>query len=156
MDIRVQQLQRLAQSTKSRHYQLVLVVGTAGAGKTKLLVDLCCTYGYTYVNLGTNLSEKLLPLSQQDVPTKVLPTIEEILNNTGKKTTVLDNTEILFEPTLLQDPLRLLQLVSRWRTVVAAWSGQFVAGRLIYARPGHLEYRSYSQVQALVYPLADQ
>ncbi len=98
----------------------------------------------------------MLPLSQQDVPTKVLPTIEELLNNPGKKTTVLDNTEILFEPTLLQDPLRLLQLVSRWRTVVAAWSGQFVAGRLIYARPGHPEYRSYSQVQALAYPLADQ
>ena len=40
---------------------------------------------------------------------------------------LLDHLEILFDPALEQDPLRLLQGVSRDRTVVAAWPGTTAA-----------------------------
>ena len=56
---------------------------------------------------------------------------------------MLDNTEILFHPDLGHDPLRLLQNLSRNRTVVASWSGTAQDGRLTYAAPGHPEYRRY-------------
>ena len=38
---------------------------------------------------------------------------------------LLDNTEILLDPALEQDSGRLLQLVSRNRTIVASWNGTF-------------------------------
>ena len=56
-------------------------------------------------------------------------------------TVVLDNIEILFDQRLKQDPLKLLQLMSRNRAVVAAWNGKIEQGRLIYAETGHPEYR---------------
>jgi hypothetical protein len=76
--------------------------------------------------------------------------VETIIDETGKDTVLLDNTEILFDPVLQQDPLRLLQQVSRNRTIVAAWNGKFEGGTLIYAEPDHPEYRKYYEVDALI------
>jgi len=56
---------------------------------------------------------------------------------------LLDNIEILFDVHLKQDPLRLLQGLSRNRTVVAAWNGSIVDGHMTYAVPDHPEYRRY-------------
>jgi hypothetical protein len=63
---------------------------------------------------------------------------------------VLDNLEILFDKDLKQDPLRLLQGLSRNRAVVASWNGSMTSGRLLYAETGHPEYRSYNAVDALI------
>ena len=57
---------------------------------------------------------------------------------------LLDNIEVLFDVALKQDPLRLLQGLSRNKTVVAAWSGSVNADHLIYSTPGHPEYRRYA------------
>ena len=68
--------------------------------------------------------------------------LNEIL---GRDTPVvlLDNTEILFDPALQQDPLRLLQHVSRNRTIVASWNGTVDDRYLSYADPGHPEHCRY-------------
>jgi hypothetical protein len=46
--------------------------------------------------------------------------------------------------------LRLLQGLSRNKTVVAAWSGSIDAEHLIYAMPGHPEYRRCSTRDVMV------
>ena len=61
----------------------------------------------------------------------------------GSEVVLLDNTEVLFEANLRQDPLRLLQGVARNATVVAAWTGDVKDGTLRYAVPGHAEHRRY-------------
>ena len=58
--------------------------------------------------------------------------------------------EILFDKDLQQDPLRLLQGISRNRAVVASWNGIMNSGRLLYAEIGHPEYRSYDSVDVLI------
>ena len=58
---------------------------------------------------------------------------------------LLDNIEILFDAALKQDPLRLLQGVSRNRTIVAAWNGTLENRYLTYASPEHPEHRRYSR-----------
>jgi hypothetical protein len=63
---------------------------------------------------------------------------------------VLDNLELLFDQDLMQDPLRLLQGLSRNRTLLASWNGTFSVGRLGYAEPGHPEYRAYDAPDALI------
>jgi hypothetical protein len=63
---------------------------------------------------------------------------------------VLDNLEILFDKHLKQDPLRLLQGISRNRSVLASWNGTTAGGRLIYAETGHPEYRSYDLADTLI------
>ena len=62
----------------------------------------------------------------------------------------LDNIEILFDVGLKQDPLRLLQGLSRNLTLVASWNGNFDKGKLTYSEPEHCEYRSYDLTDTLV------
>ena len=51
---------------------------------------------------------------------------------------------------LKQDPLKLLQGISRNKTVVAAWNGTIVDDYFTYAAPGHPEYRRYPMRDFLV------
>ena len=55
-----------------------------------------------------------------------------------------DNIELLFDAAFQHDPLRLLQGVSRNRTIVATWNGTLQNGYLSYAVPDHPEFRRYS------------
>ena len=45
---------------------------------------------------------------------------------------LLDNMEVIFDVGLKQDPLRLLQGLSRNKTVVAAWNGSIVEEQGLY------------------------
>jgi hypothetical protein len=56
---------------------------------------------------------------------------------------LLDNVEVIFDVSLKQDPLRLLQGLSRNKTVVVAWSGSIQGKHLVYGTPDHPEYRRY-------------
>jgi hypothetical protein len=67
----------------------------------------------------------------------------EIVGEATGELVLLDNIEILFDVHLKQDPLRLLQGLSRNKTVVAAWNGSIVDGHMTYAVPDHPEYRRY-------------
>jgi ABC-type hemin transport system ATPase subunit len=49
--------------------------------------------------------------------------LSEIVSAFSAEVVLLDNIEILFDLSLKQDPLRLLQGLSRKQTVVAAWRG---------------------------------
>lgn len=61
----------------------------------------------------------------------------------ASETVLLDNTELLFDSGLQQDPLRVLQNLARHRTVVASWLGRAKDRTLTYAEPGHPEFQSY-------------
>ena len=63
---------------------------------------------------------------------------------------LLDNIEVIFDVALKQDPLRLLQRLSRNKTVVAAWTGTIIDNSLIYGVPTHPEYRRYPMHDLLV------
>lgn len=150
MTMKTDDLKKQIEAAQSRYYRLVLLVGPATSGKTRSLLQLSGETGYPYVNLNLELSQKLLEYPGRLRALRLPRIVETIIDDTGKDTVLLDNTEMLFDPALQQDPLRLLQHVSRSRTIVAAWSGRFKGGALIYAEPDHPEYRKYSEVDALI------
>ena len=94
------------------------------------------------INTSLELSARLLELTARQ-RTLRLPEIFLEITTSESKMVVLDNTELLFDRSLQQDPLRLLQGVSRNRQIVAAWDGSLEEGKLLYAEPGHAEYRQY-------------
>src|SRR5438309_1708519 len=61
--------------------------------------------------------------------------LQGILGGVEAPGVLLDNIEILFEPSLRQDPLRCLQAAARNRSVVTAWGGMVADGWLTYAAP---------------------
>ena len=123
------------------YHRLILVVAPRGAGKTATLRAVAANTGVPVVNLNLELSRGLLDLTERRRALEVPGALDEIL---GRDTPVLlDNTEILFDPALRQDPLRLLQHASRNQTIVASWNGTVDDRYLSYADPGHPEYRRY-------------
>jgi hypothetical protein len=66
---------------------------------------------------------------------QVPPLLGAIVGEATGELVLLDNIEILFDVHLKQDPLRLLQGLSRNQTVVAAWNGSIVDGHVTYAVP---------------------
>jgi Cdc6-like AAA superfamily ATPase len=137
------------QTSESLYYRLVLVVGRSGSGKTSVLRGVAAELGTSVVNVNLQLSKALLELTAQQRALRLPQILARIADDAGSPL-VLDNLEILFDKGLKQDPLRLLQGLSRNRTVVASWNGIFGDRRLLYAEMGHPEYRSYDSVDALI------
>lgn len=126
-------------SVDSSYHRLVLIVGATG--KTAALERVARDQGWALVNLNLSLSERLLELTRAHRARRASAIAEEIVKEAGTATVLLDNLEILFGVDLQLDPLRLLQALSRFRTVAAAWPGSLDGGHLVYAEPGHPEYR---------------
>ena len=148
------------------YYRLVMLVAPAGAGKTAALQDVHERMAAPLVNVNLELSRRMLDLTERQRNLQLPRLLTEIVGASAAEVILLDNIEVLFDPSLKQDPLRLLQGLSRNKTVVAAWSGEIRAeGRrlrteletsehsslipqssslyLVYATPDHPEYRRY-------------
>ena len=144
-----ERIKQSLQTAEGLYHRLVLLVGETGSGKTKVLREFAGEIGTEVININLLLSAELLGLSEK----QRLLHLPEILDKiVGKKqaTVVLDNIEILFDQRLKQDPLKLLQLISRNRSVIAAWNGKIEHGRLTYAETGHHEYRQYDAKELLL------
>ena len=132
------------------YHRLVLVVAPQGSGKTAALKEVQQDLGLSFVNVNLEVSRQLLDLTARQQALQLSRIMEDILRGTETEVVILDNIEILFETSLKQDPLRLLQGLSRNRTVVASWNGEIKDKHLTYATPGHLEYRRYPAHELLV------
>lgn len=125
------------------YHRLMLVVAPSGAGKTTALLDVRDRTGAPLVNVNLELSRLMLDLTQRQRALQLPRLIREIVDKDEGKMTLLDNIELLFDVGLKQDPLRLLQGLSRNKTVVASWNGDIIDGFLTYAEPAHQEFRRY-------------
>lgn len=140
---------RSIQAAEGLYHRLVLLVGESGSGKTAVLRDVAEGLGTSVINVNLELSSGLLELTAKQ-RTLRLPAILGQLADNVQSPVVLDNLEILFDKDLQQDPLRLLQGISRNRAVVASWNGTMNCGKLLYAETGHPEYRSYDSADVLI------
>lgn len=129
---------------KALYNRLVIIVGPPGSGKTRVLNKLAEKLGAPRINVNLTLSEKLLDVPTKRRPLSVSKILGQIISDSGGDTVLLDNTEMLFHPNLMTDPLQLFRQLSRNRTIVASWNGAFSEGDLVYANPGHPEYKKYA------------
>ena len=146
------------------YHRLVLLVAPPGAGKTAVLQEVSKATGNPLINMNLELSCRLLDLTERQRALQLPRLLSDIVNVQKGDVVLLDNIELLFDVSLKQDPLRLLQGLSRNKTVVVAWSGMIVteakeesvelisdaafsprlqSGYVVYAEPRHPEYRRY-------------
>lgn len=125
------------------YYQLILVVAPAGAGKTTALQEVRDRTGAPLLNVNLELSRCMLDLTERQRALQLPRLLSGMVNTAQDGVILLDNIEVLFDVSLKQDPLRLLQGLSRNKTVVAAWNGSVDNEHLVYATPGHPEYKRY-------------
>ena len=123
----------------ARYYKIALVVGRSGSGKTNLLKKICGQMQIPLINLGIGLSQKLLPLTSRERKLKTYEIVSDLIDAQGAPRLAIDNTEIIFDPSLMINPLGLLQNLSRTRLLIWSWNGEVENGHVTYAYPGHPE-----------------
>jgi len=139
-----------ARDAATRYQCLVLVVGGNGEEAANLVERACSSEGWGLVNVGLALSERLLELSKRQRALRASRILEDLASAEAPDVVALTNLELLFAAELELDPLRLLQKVSRHRTVIAGWPGHVDGDAIAYAEPGHPEYRRYCAPDAVV------
>jgi Tfp pilus assembly pilus retraction ATPase PilT len=132
------------------YHRLILVVGPEGKGKTSALQEVASCVNAPLVNINLELSRRLLDLTERQRALQLQRLLDQVVAQPEGDVVLLDNIEVLFDVALRQDPLRLLQGISRNRTVVATWNGSIENGHLVYAAPHHPEYRRYVVSDLLV------
>ena len=135
-------IKRSIQSAEGLYHRLVLLVGESGSGKTAVLRAVAADLDCEIINVNLAISSELLELTFKQRSMHLSRILEQVVDK-NQSPVVLDNIEIFFDKDLQQDPLRLLQGISRNRVVVASWNGTITGGKLLYAKPGHREFRDY-------------
>jgi SAM-dependent methyltransferase len=146
----VDQLRQRLSGIADLYNRLVLLVGPSGSGRTTALRALADAEKAPVLNVGVEISRQLLDLTERQRVLQLPKLLEEAVAGHPGDITLLDNTEVLFNPVLRQDPLRLLQGLSRDKTIVATWLGDVDGGHLTYAVPEHPEFRRYPSADLLV------
>jgi DNA polymerase III delta prime subunit len=154
-DVTLSEIEEALKQAASQYFRLVILAGPPGSGKTAALQAISQTLGCQVVNLNLELSKKMLELTRTQRPRQVERLLKEVIAGIPGEVVLLDNLEILFDTSLEVEPLRLLQVSSRNRTIVASWSGSYKGGTLTYAEPGHAEFTQFKEVDAVVIPVSD-
>jgi len=129
------------------YYRLILLVDEK-ENHEQLAKEILERLDVEVVNVNLELSKHLLSQTSRQRKLYLSKSMNEVVQ--PNKTILLDQMEILFDVELGQDPLRLLESLSRNQTIIAFWNGQVRDGKLIYAEQGHPEYRSYDSKDLLM------
>lgn len=148
------QLEQAIQQAASQYFRLVILAGAPGSGKTAALQAVAKKLRCELVKVNLELSKRMLELTRTQRVRQVERLLKEVIAAQAGDVVLLDNLEILFDTGLEVEPLRLLQVSSRNRTIVATWNGSYRDGTLTYAEPGHPEFVQFKQTEAIILPVS--
>lgn len=138
------------------HFRLVLLVGLHSSGKSETLGALARALNTSVINLSLELAARIVNLSSSQRPIEAPRVLEDFFVSQDGDLAILDNIELLLEPSLRQDSLILLQSLSRNKTLVVSWPGRYVNDTLTYAEPGHPEEKTYKKPEAIIVICGEQ
>jgi len=138
-----EQIRKNIQDARHLYQKLILLVGKSGSGKTGILKKISNEFAVPMINVNLEMSSHLLDIPLEKRASNLSRLFSSLLSDTGSDMVLLDNMEILFDKSLQQNPLSLLQNNAKNRVVIAAWNGTIEDMRLTYARPEHHEFRAY-------------
>lgn len=147
-------LERLVGEIGDLNSKLILLVGPRRTGKSQLLRQLGTRLNLEPLNVGSELGRRLAatPNSKRGFCAGEL--LREIVDkNRTEEPLLLDNLELLFEPSLHVNPLDLIKRLAHSKRVVAVWPGELRGDRLLYAEMSHPEHRDYTSDSVVVLEL---
>ncbi|WP_108651334.1 BREX-3 system P-loop-containing protein BrxF [Dongshaea marina] len=136
----IQRVQNACREAEYQSYKLVLVAippALQRAAELELLNS-----SISLVNLSKELSRKLVSQSIKDRVKRLEDEVIEIANDCGCSVW-MTKLDVLFEPSLENDPMILLKMVSKSQLLVAIWPGDITQTSMVYSKPGKPDYKSY-------------
>lgn len=110
-------------------------------------------YSWLGLSIGTALSAALRSVAPPQRAGAVYAALAQAIRPLLPGPILCTDIDLLFEPMLALDPLRLLRDTSRLAPLVVLWPGTVSAARLTYAVPQHAHYRSWSRPDVMVVSL---
>ena len=100
-------------------------------------------YDWPHLSVGRELSAVLLSETPQRRPRAADQWIRAALSGMAPGPALCTEIDLLFEPTLKLDPLRLMRDVGKLTRLLVAWPGSYADQVLTYAVPEHSHYRTW-------------
>jgi hypothetical protein len=140
----IERLEKLVDDITSLNSKLVLLIGPPRSGKTALLAQLSQRRNVPVLNVGAALGRQLLTVPSTRRHLQAADLMKDLTDETARQgLLLLDNIELLFDRTLLLNPLDFLKRHAQVRRIICVWPGEVRDGRLSYGRAGHPEYQDY-------------
>lgn len=140
------ELERLIGEIGDLNSKLILLVGPSRSGKTQLLRQLGAKLNIEPLNVGLELGRRLAATPNSKRSFSAGELLRKIADRERTEDPLLlDNLELLFEPSLQINPLDLVRRLAHSKRVVAVWPGELRGDRLMYADMSHPEHRDYSR-----------
>jgi len=112
--------------------------------------ELLSVYEWPRLSVGRKLSPVLLAEIPQRRSRAARQWMKTHLREMSPGPVLCTNIDLLFEPTLKLDPLRLMRDASRVTRLVITWPGSYVDNVLAYAVPDHSHYRTLRKPEVLI------
>lgn len=139
-------LERLIGEIGDLNSKLILLVGPSRSGKTQLLRQLGAKLSIEPLNVGLELGRRLAATPNNKRGFSAGELLREVADKERTEDPLLlDNLELLFEPSLQINPLDLVRRLAHSKRVVAVWPGELRGDRLVYADMSHPEHHDYSR-----------
>lgn len=126
-------------------YPCVLLVHTDIAALSRVAAQIEEHYGWPRLSVGSRLSQELLPVLPKHRPRSTQRIMQDLVGSFAPGPILWVDVDLLFEPSLALDPLKLMKDCSRQTPAVVMWPGAYENRALSYAVPEHAHYRTWSQ-----------
>ncbi|MCG2769388.1 MAG: BREX-3 system P-loop-containing protein BrxF [Anaerolineae bacterium] len=144
----IEQIDMLLQ--RATFYHCVLLVHSNVCRLQHHAQELARAKGWPILSVGRLLAEAILSISPKQRSAEAQRVLRSLLSEAGPGTVVCADIDLLFEPMLRLDPLRLLREASRETDLVVAWPGSYCGSVLAYAVPEHSHYRTWRNPEVQV------
>lgn len=108
-------------------------------------------YSWPSLSVGTVVSQALLLVSSKQRSRQAKQALTDAVRMHAPGPLLCTDVDLLFEPSLTLDPLRLFREISRQTTLVLLWPGAFAGSILAYATHLHAHYRTWDQTDLCDY-----
>lgn len=136
----LQDVSSAVRATEFHSHKLVLVV-VADKYRTQL-EKVLLKDDVEFINLSKRLSSKLINFSLRERQRDLDEEVSSIAM-TCDSSIWLTKLDLLCEPSLNCDPIRLLKWLAKYQLIVAVWPGVIEGSSLVYSVPGREDYRTY-------------
>ncbi len=119
------QLLKEIEAAKKSNNKLLLIIGTPGSGKSKLIHEYSKESGIPILNLDNIF---------KDTSTDLIKVMNDFLATYDKDVLLLDNKRILYTKDSNIDMLAFLKELANKVVVVATWNGKIENDKLIHIR----------------------
>ncbi len=111
---------------------------------TESLISL---YHWPTLSVGCHLSGQLLSVAPSWRSAESPRAFNQAVRHLAPGPVLCTDVDLLFEPVLALDALRVFRDASRIAPLVVLWPGTLTAGRLVYAQPTHEHYRFWKRTE---------